>query len=366
MFKKEILFLVLMAAPVTAFAQLKVKSNGYVVAGTELPSTYAIKPRFQAYYSTSSSSDFCCAIYGKMDNTTNQGIAYGVYGVGQNAGSGANIGVAGVKGSSSMNGTGIFGCTFPAMVMGVSGNYAGLFWGDTKVDGTLTATSIVQSSDLRLKENITPLNYREKNILDKVLNMNVIEYNYKKTIVPGLVLTDSVSVEEQQKMAGVNMEKKHIGLIAQELQDLFPTLVEEGQDGYLAVNYIELVPVLISAIQELKAELDEIKKSDVGKTRSVTNSKERIYSANPSNVLYQNTPNPFKEQTLIRFKLANGVQDATICIFDMTGKTLKKIPISSGMESVSVGGYELGEGMFLYSLVVNGQEIDTKRMIITK
>ena len=82
--------------------------------------------------------------------------------------------------------------------------------------------------------------------------------------------------------------------------------------------------------------------------------------------LYQNNPNPFKEQTVIRFKLADNVQEAAICIFDMTGKTIKKLPISSGMESVSVGGYELGEGMFLYSLVVNGKEIDTKRMIISK
>ena len=84
------------------------------------------------------------------------------------------------------------------------------------------------------------------------------------------------------------------------------------------------------------------------------------------NILYQNSPNPFKEQTIIRFKLASDVQDASICFFDMNGKLLIKMPISSGMESVSIGGYELGEGMFLYSLIVNGQEIDTKKMVITK
>lgn len=50
----------------------------------------------------------------------------------------------------------------------------------------------------------------------------------------------------------------------------------------------------------------------------------------------------------------------------MIDKAIRKLPISSGMESVSIGGYELSEGMFLYSLVVNGQEIDTKRMIISK
>jgi hypothetical protein len=39
-------------------------------------------------------------------------------------------------------------------------------------------------------------------------------------------------------------------------------------------------------------------------------------------MLYQNTPNPFKEQTVIRFSLADDAQDAAICIFDMTGKIL--------------------------------------------
>ena len=83
-------------------------------------------------------------------------------------------------------------------------------------------------------------------------------------------------------------------------------------------------------------------------------------------MLYQNTPNPFKEQIVIRFSLADDARDAAICIFDMTGKILKKLPISSGETSVAVNGWELGEGMFLYTLIVNGREIDTKRMIITK
>jgi len=50
----------------------------------------------------------------------------------------------------------------------------------------------------------------------------------------------------------------------------------------------------------------------------------------------------------------------------MSGKMLKKLPVSSGMVSVTINGYELGEGMFLYSLLVNGLEIDTKRMILSK
>ena len=130
------------------------------------------------------------------------------------------------------------------------------------------------------------------------------------------------------------------------------------------------MPILIRSIQELKAELDYVKgNSSRMEARSASLEEETtdvLSSTIHRNVLYQNTPNPFKEQTVIRFKLADNVQNASICIFDMTGKMLKKLPISSDMESVSIGGYELGEGMFLYSMIINGQMIDTKRMVISK
>ena len=126
-------------------------------------------------------------------------------------------------------------------------------------------------------------------------------------------------------------------------------MVIEGQDGYLGVNYIELVPILIRSIQELKAELDEVRGNYSDKSLSRGATTDVTSAASSSNILYQNTPNPFKEQTVIRFSLAANARDASICIFDMTGKMLKKMPISSGETSVTVSGWELGEGMFLYS-----------------
>ena len=134
----------------------------------------------------------------------------------------------------------------------------------------------------------------------------------------------------------------------------------------MAVNYTELVPVLIRSIQELKQELDEVKGSGKSRqTRSVPFAGSEIKSSY-NNVLYQNSPNPFKEQTTIRFSLADDAQDAFICIFDMTGKMLRKLPISSGESIVRVNGWELGEGMFFYTLIINGCEVDTKRMVIIK
>ena len=102
------------------------------------------------------------------------------------------------------------------------------------------------------------------------------------------------------------------------------------------------------------------------KVKSVDPTEVSSATATNTSALYQNTPNPFKDQTVIRYRLADNVKSATICIFDMQGKLLKKYPVSSGSDSLTVNGYELGDGMFLYTLMVNGQEIDTKRMILTK
>jgi hypothetical protein len=250
----------------------------------------------------------------------------------------------------------------------VNGRYAGYFNGDTKVNGTLYATSVVNTSDIRLKENIVSLSEKEDGgtTLDKIRRMNVIEYNFKpQTDIPEAE-RDTISPEKIRTNDEISKDR-HYGLSAQELQTLYPNLVKEGQDGYLGINYIELVPVLIRSIQELKKELDDVKgrNDEAMMSRNVTTSAVSAAIAN-GNVLYQNTPNPFKEQTTIRFSLADDAHDAAICIFDMTGKMLKKLPVSSGETSVSINGWELGEGMFLYTLMVNGREIDTKRMIITK
>ena len=360
--KKKLLTIMLMVAPITMFSQLKVESNGKVVAGTKLFTSSVIN--YSMHAGRAATGGYNIAFWGETNNTNNTGMAYGIYGKAYNGKYGGNIGVAGVLDSDNY-GTGILGSPDPVMGLLINGAYAGYFIGETKVTGTLTANSVVQTSDIRLKENVVPLSTKYNNILDRVLDMNVIEYSYKKEI-PSLTLLDSTSTDKVLEHAGLLSNKKHIGLIAQELQKLFPTLVEEGQDGYLGVNYVELVPILVCAIQELKTQVDALKGNAEQTINRAPSSTSVTSLSMAENILYQNSPNPFNEQTTIRFKLAENVQDASICIFDMTGKMMKKQTISSGESSIKVNGWELGEGMFLYSLIINGQVIDTKRMVISK
>ena len=294
-------------------------------------------------YTTSTNSSIGVIGEGYIQNSN--GASIGVWGESYGAPS-KNFGVVGMLDLGN-HGAGIYATTEGNLSYFTYGSYAAYLVGSSYVDGDLTTMTFYNLSDMRLKKNVTPLCLlsREQSPLAKLQNLEVIEYNLMRP--------------SNKKVS----EKRHYGVSAQELLEIYPDLVKEGQDGYLTVNYVEMVPLLLRSIQELKQELDEVKGFSNG-TRGTTDI--NIDTSANQCVLYQNTPNPFKEKTVIRFKLADDIKDAAICIFDMTGKTLKKLPISSGMDSVSVSGYKLGEGMFLYSLIVNGQEIDTKKMVITK
>ena len=52
--------------------------------------------------------------------------------------------------------------------------------------------------------------------------------------------------------------KKHIGVIAQEIEQEFPELVKTDIDGFKTVDYVGITPILIEAVKELKAEKDEL------------------------------------------------------------------------------------------------------------
>ena len=364
--KKVFLSILLLGTVIAASAQFKVKSNGSALVGSTSYSFYTNTPaiKMEVHSPLTGTTDnigLQSAAY--MTGTSYSKLTIGVLGCAGNGYNGRNMGVMGYLGGSK-NGAGIYGTIYSNLNINIPGTYAGYFYGDTKVTGTVYAGNVVNTSDIRLKENIESVSEKEGEVsfLDKIMSVDVLEYNLKDRTSE--LFSDSKDMDEKvTKFVAKEKAKRHFGVSAQELQQLFPNLVEEGQDGYLAVNYIELVPVLIRSIQELKLELDETKNPENG-TRGTTDIKKDTFAKKC--VLYQNSPNPFKENTVIRFKLADDVRDAAICIFDMTGKTIKKLPISTGMESVSVGGYELGEGMFLYSLIVNGQEIDTKKMVISK
>lgn len=102
--------------------------------------------------------------------------------------------------------------------------------------GAITSSSnVVAYSDIRLKENLKPLT----DTLDMIDNLNVYHYNWKDT------------------------KKEDIGVIAQEVEKIFPELVIEIDDPVKGkikgVDYGKLATVSLQAIKELKQEITQLK-----------------------------------------------------------------------------------------------------------
>jgi len=86
---------------------------------------------------------------------------------------------------------------------------------------------------------------------------------------------------------------------------------------------------------------------------------------NSQPILYQNEPNPFGVNTVIRYFIPENTKgNAYIIFYDMYGKELKKTEISTkGFGNIDANTEKLASGIYSYSLIVNAQVIDTKKMI---
>ena len=104
--------------------------------------------------------------------------------------------------------------------------------GVLSVTGDIIAYS---SSDKRLKDNITPI----PNALDKVSAIGGYEFDWN---------------DNQETYEGHD-----VGVIAQEVEEVMPEVVTTREDGYKAVKYEKMVPLLIEAIKEQQKQIDELK-----------------------------------------------------------------------------------------------------------
>ena len=127
--------------------------------------------------------------------------------------------------------------TGSAVVTGLTvsdlGGATDTFTGDGAVNSfTISPTGAFSSSDVRLKEDIDEI----PQALERISMVNGQRYTF---------------INDKKQQA-------HYGVIAQDLQKIFPELVHENEAGYLSVNYLELIPVLIEALKTQQATIDEL------------------------------------------------------------------------------------------------------------
>lgn len=102
--------------------------------------------------------------------------------------------------------------------------------GNLNIDGKFNSQGIQETSDARFKKNINSIS----NALSTVMNLEGVTYNWRTEEFP-------------ERSFGERME---YGVIAQQVEKFVPELVSTDKDGYKAVQYSHMVPLLLEAIKE--------------------------------------------------------------------------------------------------------------------
>jgi hypothetical protein len=105
---------------------------------------------------------------------------------------------------------------------------------ELEVDGTVCADDYVTNCDLRLKKDVEPI----EKALERIARLRGVTFHWKD---------------------GKKDKGQQLGVIAQEIEDVFPQVVYTDGKGYKSVDYSNLVAPLIEAVKELKAENETLK-----------------------------------------------------------------------------------------------------------
>lgn len=221
-------------------------------------------------------------------------------------------------------------------------------------------------SDERMKKNIQPMT----SMLDKINKLKPVSYTFK---------TD-------------NNNRLHLGFIAQDVQKIFPSFVTHTTvssrklDEYL-MDYSGFGVIAIKGIQELEQQVQQ-KDDKIADLQSQINELKNMVMAmqqclpcngnvqsgsassaigNNNASLKQNVPNPFTHSTIISYYIPQKFSSAHIVITDKNGRTIKSINVpGNGNGSINVDASTLSSGAYQYSLIIDGKQINTKQMLITK
>lgn len=325
-----------------AMAQIQINSSGYTGIGTAPSSSYNLKVGGSSYFSGSSYFN------------ANSSFYYPVAISGPPATSPFLV-VSGSTGSAPN--VLITGTTTGGYILSINGN--------------AYATGSWLGSDSKLKKNITPLD--GKLMLSKIMNIDGKKFEFKNKEELKEVYSQLSSDTLISKMIPQLSEGEQYGFIAQEIEKDFPELVKTDSITRLkAVNYDEMIAVLLQAIKEQQTQLAQLQQQigQIAGTSGLKSANIATGTNNPEETqakLDQNVPNPFDRETKIGCSVPESSNSAVLYIYTMNGTQLQQYPVTGkGKQTLTISGNSLEPGMYLYTLLIDGKEVDTKRMILTK
>ena len=371
--KRISIFLACAAIAATASAQLKVASNGQIRVGQD--KGVVISPLSPASIGTGSGpvvetsilrNDTSSTIHvgGKGEYDSGGTIVFGhraQVSIGESEYNGMLNNTKGImilKGEGGIN----YNCgdntifSYDPTILTV-GSGTGSAFTFTK---SVSAPQYLTTSDARSKTDIEPLENMGS------LLRGIVPVSY--TLVQGEDENGDAAANSPRKSAAQDQGGVHhqYGFLAQDVREVYPELVYEDSEGMLSIDYTGFIPILVDAIQNLQSTVE-------AQAATIEELQNKDQEAAPGNgngsvvaSLSQNRPNPFRTSTVISCVLPDGVSEAFLCVYDLNGnqKMRRDIP-QRGSVDITIEGNTLTAGMYIYTLVADGMEIDSKRMILT-
>jgi len=147
--------------------------------------------------------------------------------------------------------------------------------GNAMVRGSIQAKMVKTTSDARLKKDIKPLTHA----LDSILQLEGKTYRWKE---------DTTFANKQD-----------IGLVAQDVEKVFPELVAEDERGYKAIAYSKLTAVLIEAIKEQQGQM-------ISQQQQMTAQQDQIAALEKENTLLKTIMAEQMQALLARIAMLEG------------------------------------------------------------
>lgn len=319
-------------------------------------------------------------VYPLDEVNRNYGRSFGLIGIAGYATSGWNYSVYG-RLDGGNNGAAIYGTTNSSENgTYVDGKYAGYFNGNTKVIGNLNVTGSIygvvlgKSASVSSASKVTAFSTTDDLSLNKLNKLSAYSFykDHDSEVAKLRAVNMGDTIVEERKLTSLEVQdlyKQHYALSAEQVEEVYPDLVYENEDGTKSINYMEMVPLLVKSINELSAKIAELEGKNGNASFSKYNNTTGLSNISDSDVavLSQNAPNPFSDTSSIVVNIPPIARNASLYMYNMAGSQIKQIEIADRGECrIQLVAGEFGAGMYLYSLVVDNKVIDTKRMLITQ
>lgn len=278
------------------------------------------------------------------------------------------------------------GTSSPAGELDVDGkvfiDYGSLEGGDFSTDTRLGINSTtgrlmdLGTSTINMKEEIENLSFDK----EAFLNLRPVDFRWKP-------------------FQGANLD---VGLIAEEVHETFPALtmyshkftylgdgdvlrdeltgkpiVDTTELQIRGVRYHKLPVYLLALAQDQQHEIDSLKSAIFQLMNQVDqccssasfryghSGTDTQLNVTDEYLLLRNDPNPFSDYTNINYETSD-CSNCHLIITDANGHVVKKIQIREPKGTIRVYSSEIGSGLFMYSLVRDGEILNTNKMISSK